>query len=64
MSPSDKHSTVSMPPDLEAAVRLGKHERAHVAQLCGKRKVTSVCGGVACAAQGRVFDEAAKAGSK
>lgn len=27
---------------------LGKHEKAHVLQLLGKRKVSSVCGGVAC----------------
>ena len=37
-----------MPPQLEAEVALGKHERAHVSQLLTKRKVTSVCGGVSC----------------
>ena len=37
-----------MPEDLAAEVALGKHERAHVSQLRGKRTVTSVCGGVVC----------------
>ena len=45
---SDKHSTTTMPSALVEECKLGKHERAHVMQLLSKRKVTSVCGGVAC----------------
>ena len=45
---SDKHSTTAMPGALQAAAALGKHERAHVMQLLKKRKVASICGGVAC----------------
>ena len=45
---ADKHSAISMPQSLAVQVALAKHERAHVSQLLDKRKVTSVCGGVAC----------------
>ena len=37
-----------MPQELQAAVQLGKHERAYVSQLLTKRKVATVCGGVSC----------------
>ena len=45
---NDKHSSIEMPPELQTAVALGKHERAHVSQLLTKKRASSVCGGVAC----------------
>ena len=45
---NDKHSSIEMPPELQTAVALGKHERAHVSQLLTKKRAGSVCGGVAC----------------
>ena len=45
---SNKHSSIPMPRELEVAVQLGKHERAHVSQLLTKRKVITACGGVSC----------------
>ena len=37
-----------MPAELAITVALGKHERAHVMQLLGKRSVSSVCDGLSC----------------
>jgi len=45
---AEKHSTTSMPAELAMTVALGKHERAHVMQLLGKRSVSSVCDGLSC----------------